>query len=188
MWQPAYRPPPLTFASPSHWSHQRKWVNRVWIFQIGKLPQSILWTPLCLCPCAKRSRLPRLARSLAKYWRLLVETQPVKTVWKEKDLDETRAKNTTGRGGGIQTHPDLPTGLVEERMDRTSKGREENRPPNPTETRERQNNKGLGATQRMTENGSEELWHVSYLHIWMCLCCTALIVSPRPLECGVAGI
>lgn len=152
----------------SRWSlcHTRRNVGKgcdSFIHLIGKLPQLILWTPLCLCPCVKRSRLPQLARGLAKYWRLLVETQPVKTVWKEKDLDETWAKNTTGHGGGIQTHPDLPTGPVEERMDRTSKGREESRPPYPTE-RERQNNKGLGATQRMKVNGRKKRWNIPYLH------------------------
>ncbi len=105
-------------------SHRWKggWGKRVWFFHLSyrKLPQSILWTPLCLCPCAKRSQLPRLAHSLAKYWRLPVETQPVKTVREEKALDESWAKNITSRGGGFQTHPDLPTGPVEERMDRTS--------------------------------------------------------------------
>lgn len=137
---------------------KRGWWKRVWFFHcpIGKLPQSILWTPLCLCPCAKRLRLLRLARSLAKYWRLLVETQPVKTVWEEKALDESWAKNTTGRGGGIQTHPDLPTGPVEDRMDRTSKGRRESRPLNPRE-KEKQINKGLGAVKN-------ELWNITYLH------------------------
>lgn len=178
MWQPPDLKQHVTLTHnrcSSHWAHQRKWVN--WtgcdssILLMGKLPQSIPWTPLCLCPCAKRSRLPQLARSLAKYWRLLVETQPVKTVWKGKDLDATRAKNTTGRWGGIQTHPDLPTGLVEERMDRTSKGREENMPPNPTE-RERQNNKGLGATQREWQKMGERNYEISLismnvLHSWM---------------------
>lgn len=137
---------------------KRGWWKRVWFFHcpIGKLPQSILWTPLCLCPCVKRSRLPRLARSLAKYWRLPVETQPVKTVWEEKALDESWAKNTTGRRGGIQTHPDLTIGPVEDRMDRTSKGRGESRPLNPRE-KERQNNKGLGAVRN-------EWWNITYLH------------------------
>lgn len=152
---------------------KRGWWKRVWFFHCpkGKLPQSILWTPLCLCPCAKRSRLPRLARSLAKYWRLPVETQPVKTVWEEKALDESWAKNTTGRGGGIQTHPNLPTGPVEDRMDRTSKGRGESRPLNPRE-KERQNNKGLGVLRN-------EWWNLKLICMnvcWCCFCSTLIIL------------
>lgn len=162
----------------SHW-RKRGWWKKEWFFHslIGKLPQSILWTPLCLCPCAKQSRLPRLARSLAKYWRLPVETQPVKTVWEEKALDESWAKNTTGRGGGIQTHPNLPTGPVEERMDRTSKGRGESRPHNPRE-KERQNNKGLGVV-------GNEWWNITHLHE---LCVENAFVSLWSFYCFIMNV
>lgn len=76
-----------------------------------KVPQLILWMPLCLCPCAKRLRLLPLAHIPAKYWRLLVETRPVKTIWEETSFsgDYNRAKQNHRQCGGIRTQPNLPT-------------------------------------------------------------------------------
>lgn len=77
----------------------------------GKVPQLILWKPLCLCPCAKQLQLLPLARILAKYWWLPVETRPVKTIWEETSFsgDDSRAKQNHRQCGGIRTQPNLPT-------------------------------------------------------------------------------
>lgn len=76
-----------------------------------KVPLLILWKPLCLCPCVKRLQLLPLARILAKYWWLPVETRPVKTIWEERSFsgDDSRAKQNHRQCGGIRTQPNLPT-------------------------------------------------------------------------------
>lgn len=76
-----------------------------------KVPWLILWKPLCLCPCAKQLQLPLLARILAKYWWLPVETRPVKTIWEETSFsgDDSRAKQNHRQCGGIRTQPNLHT-------------------------------------------------------------------------------
>lgn len=76
----------------------------------SKVPWLILWKPLCLCPCAKQLQLLPLARILAKYWWLLVESRPVKTIWEETSFsgDDNRAKQNHRQCGGIRTQPNLP--------------------------------------------------------------------------------
>lgn len=84
-----------------------------------KVPQLILWKPFCLCPCAKQLQLLQLARILAKYWWLPVETQPVKTIWEETSFsgDDSRAKQNHRQCGGIRTQPNLPTSRPRERIE-----------------------------------------------------------------------
>lgn len=79
--------------------------------RVKKVPPLILWRPLCLCPCEKQLRLLPLARILAKYWWLPVETRPVKTIWEETSVsrDDSRAKQNHRQCGGIRTQPNLPT-------------------------------------------------------------------------------
>lgn len=76
-----------------------------------KVPRLILWKPLCLCPCVKQLQLLLLARILAKYWWLPVESRPVKTIWEETSFsgDDSRAKQNHRQCGGIRTQPNLPT-------------------------------------------------------------------------------
>lgn len=92
--------------------------------QKRKVPWLILWKPLCLCPCAKQLQLLPLARILAKYWRLLVESRPVKTIWEETSFsgDDNRAKQNHRQCGGIRTQPNLPASR-EQRQHQKEEGR-----------------------------------------------------------------
>lgn len=70
-----------------------------------KVPQWILWTPLCLCPCATLSPLPPLARILAQYWRLPEESRPVKTIWEETSFSWRRLRSQA-KPQAVQGNPD----------------------------------------------------------------------------------
>lgn len=90
------------------WSLCHRWPAPLYYRTV---PWLILWKPLCLCPCAKQLQLLPLARILAKHWRLLVETRPVKTIWEETSFngDDNGAKQNHRQCGGIRTQPNLPT-------------------------------------------------------------------------------